>query len=68
VTVAPAPALRTGPRSAMKRLLLALAFLPLLGLSAYAQTGLEDLIPGNGAAASGRSHSSVPDTSRPRRR
>ena len=38
----------------MKRLLLALAFLPLLGLSAHAQTGLEDLIPGNGAAASGR--------------
>ena len=38
----------------MKRVLLALAFLPLLGLSAHAQTGLEDLIPGNGAAASGR--------------
>jgi flagellar biosynthetic protein FliP len=38
----------------MRRFFLALAFLPLLVLSAHAQTGLEGLMPGNGSAASGR--------------
>ena len=38
----------------MKRLALALAFMPLLNLAAHAQTGLEGLIPAAGGAASGR--------------